>query len=124
MPKGNVEQLLRERRHRRARERHQLKGTPERPRLNVFRSTRHIFAQIIDDTQGHTLVAASTLDDKIRAEAAKLNKTQEAKAVGKLLAQRALSKGLKQVVFDRGGFKYHGRVKSLADASREAGLEF
>jgi len=124
MPKGNVEQLLRERRHRRARERHNLKGTSERPRLNVFRSTRHIFAQIIDDTKGHTLVAASTLDDEIRAEAAKLNKTQEAKAVGKLLAQRALSKGLKQVVFDRGGFRYHGRVKSLADASREAGLEF
>ncbi len=124
MSKGNVEQLLRERRHRRARERHNLKGTPERPRLNVFRSTRHIFAQIIDDTKGHTLVAASTLDDEIRADAAKLNKTQEAKAVGKLLAQRALSKGLKQVVFDRGGFKYHGRVKSLADASREAGLEF
>ncbi len=124
MSKGNVEQLLRERRHRRARERHNLKGTPERPRLNVFRSTRHIFAQIIDDTKGHTLVAASTLDDEIRADATKLNKTQEAKAVGKLLAQRALSKGLKQVVFDRGGFKYHGRVKSLADASREAGLEF
>ncbi len=124
MPKGNVEKLLRERRHRRARQRHNLKGTSDRPRLNVFRSTRHIFAQIIDDTRGHTLVAASTLDDEIRNEAAKLNKTQEAKAVGKLLAQRALAKGLKQVIFDRGGFMYHGRVKSLADASREAGLEF
>ncbi len=124
MPKGNVEKLLRERRHRRARQRHNLKGTSDRPRLNVFRSTRHIFAQIIDDTRGHTLVAASTLDDEIRNEAAKLNKTQEAKAVGKLLAQRALAKGLKQVIFDRGGFMYHGRVKSLADASREAGLDF
>jgi large subunit ribosomal protein L18 len=124
MPRENVEKVLRERRHWRARQRHNLKGTPERPRLNVFRSTRHIFAQIIDDTKGHTLVAASTLDDEIRAEAAKWTKTQEAKAVGKLLAQRALAKGLTQVVFDRGGFKYHGRVKSLADASREAGLKF
>ncbi len=124
MANVNVEKVLRERRHWRARQRHNLKGTPERPRLNVFRSTRHIFAQIIDDTQGHTLVAASTLDDDIRAQAAKLNKTQEAKQVGKLLAQRALAKGLKQVVFDRGGFQYHGRVKALADATREAGLEF
>ncbi len=124
MPKVNVQKVLRERRHWRARQRHNLKGTPERPRLNVFRSTRHIFAQIIDDTAGNTLVAASTLDDGIRAQAAKLTKTQEAKEVGKLLAQRALAKGLKQVVFDRGGFQYHGRVKALADASREAGLEF
>ncbi len=124
MPNVNVQRALRERRHYRARQRHNLKGTPERPRLNVFRSARHIFAQIIDDSKGHTLVAASTLDDDIRAQAAKLNKTQEAKAVGKLLAQRALAQGLKQVVFDRGGFQYHGRVKALADATREAGLEF
>ncbi len=124
MPNVNVQRVLRERRHYRARQRHNLKGTPVRPRLNVFRSTRHIFAQIIDDSKGHTLVAASTLDDDIRTQAAKLNKTQEAKAVGKLLAQRALAKGLKQVVFDRGGFQYHGRVKALADATREAGLEF
>lgn len=124
MPNENVEKVLRERRHWRARERHNLSGTAERPRLNVFRSSRHIFAQIIDDKKGHTLVAASTLDAEIRAQAAKLNKTQEAKEVGKLLAQRALAKGLKRVVFDRGGYQYHGRVKSLADASREAGLEF
>jgi large subunit ribosomal protein L18 len=124
MPRENVEKVLRVRRHWRARARHDLAGTPERPRLNVFRSSRHIFAQIIDDKKGHTIVAASTLDDEIRAKAAKLNKTQEAKEVGKLLAQRALAKGLKQVVFDRGGYKYHGRVKSLADASREAGLDF
>lgn len=124
MPRENVEKVLRERRHWRARARHNLAGTADRPRLNVFRSTRHIFAQIIDDMRGHTLVAASTLDDEIRAQAAKLSKTQEAKQVGKLLAQRALAKGLKKVVFDRGGYKYHGRVKSLADASREAGLEF
>lgn len=124
MPIQNISKVLRVRRHWRARARHNLGGTPERPRLNVYRSSRHIFAQIIDDSVGHTLVAASTLDDEIRAQAAKLNKTAEAKAVGKLLAQRALAKGLKQVVFDRGGYKYHGRVKSLADASREAGLEF
>lgn len=124
MANKNVERVLRERRHRRARERHSLKGTQQRPRLNIFRSTRHIFAQIIDDTQGHTLVAASTLDDDIRAQAAKLKKVQEAEAVGRLLAERALAKGIKQVVFDRGGFMYHGRVKSLADASRKAGLEF
>ena len=124
MPAENIAKLLRVRRHWRARARHNLEGKAERPRLNVFRSTRHIFAQIIDDEKGHTLVAASTLDDEIRAQAAKLNKTQEAKEVGKLLAQRALAKGVKQVVFDRGGYKYHGRVKSLADGSREAGLEF
>ncbi len=124
MPNKNVERILRERRHRRARERHHLQGTTERPRLNVFRSTRHIFAQIIDDTRGHTLVAASTLDDDIRAQAAKLKKVQEAEAVGRLLAERALAKGIKQVVFDRGGYLYHGRIKALADAAREAGLRF
>lgn len=124
MPVQNIAKVLRVRRHWRARARHALAGTPERPRLNVFRSSRHIFAQIVDDSVGHTLVSASTLDDEIRARAAKLNKSAEAKEVGKLLAQRALAKGLKRVVFDRGGYKYHGRVKSLADASREAGLEF
>lgn len=122
--KTNRARLLRERRHWRARARHNLKGTPERPRLNVFRSSRHIFAQIIDDSKGHTLVSASTLDATIRAEAAKLTKTEEARRVGKLIAERALAAGIKKVVFDRGGFKYHGRVKALAEASREAGLEF
>jgi large subunit ribosomal protein L18 len=115
-------QVRRARRHRRVRAK--IKGTPERPRLNVFRSARHIFTQIIDDTKGHTLVAASTLDAEIRAQAAQLKKTEEAKAVGKLLAQRALSKGIKRVVFDRGGYKYHGRVAALANAAREGGLEF
>ncbi len=113
---------LRERRHRRVRTR--LAGSPTRPRLNVFRSSRHMFAQLIDDGKGHTLVAASTLDSEIRANAAKWNKKDEAKAVGKLLAQRALAKGLKQVVFDRGGYQFQGRVKELADGSREGGLEF
>ena len=114
--------VRRERRQRRVRAK--VAGTPARPRLNVFRSARHIFAQIIDDSKGHTLVAASTLDADVRAKAAALKKKDEAKAVGKLLAQRALEKGLKLVVFDRGGFQYTGRVKSLAEGAREGGLEF
>lgn len=114
--------VRRERRHRRVRAR--IAGTAARPRLNVFRSARHIFAQIIDDAQGHTLVAASTLDAEVRANAPQWNKKDEAKAVGKLLAQRALAKGVKQVIFDRGGYQYHGRVKALAEGSREGGLEF
>ncbi|CAG0965051.1 50S ribosomal protein L18 [Anaerolineae bacterium] len=115
-------QVRRERRQRRVRAK--VKGTGARPRLNIFRSSRHMFAQIIDDAQGHTLVAASTLDTDVRAKAKELKKKDEAKAVGKLLAQRALAQGLKQVVFDRGGFQYTGRVKSLADGAREGGLEF
>ncbi len=114
--------VRRERRQRRVRAK--VLGTSARPRLNVFRSARHIFAQIIDDSKGHTLVAASTLDGDVRAKAAELKKVDEAKAVGKLLAQRALEKGLKQVVFDRGGYQYHGRIKSLAEGAREGGLEF
>ncbi len=114
--------VRRERRQRRVRAK--VQGTGERPRLNVFRSTRHIFAQIIDDSKGHTLVAASTLDADVRAKAAEMKKRDEAKAVGKLIAQRALEKGLKQVVFDRGGQQYHGRIKSLAEGAREGGLEF
>lgn len=120
----NKSSLLRQRRHWRARERHHLKGTSARPRLNIFRSTKHIFVQIIDDSKGHTLAAASTLDAAIRAEAKELKKVDEAKRVGKLIAERAQAAGIKQVVFDRGGFRYHGRVKALADASREAGLDF
>ena len=120
----NKSALLRERRHWRARQRHNLKGTTERPRLNIFRSTKHIFAQVIDDSKGHTLAQASTLDAAIRAQAKETNKVEEAKRVGKLIAERAQAAGIKQVVFDRGGFRYHGRVKALADASREAGLEF
>lgn len=120
----NKSALLRQRRHWRARERHHLKGTTDRPRLNVFRSTKHIFVQVIDDSKGHTLASASTLDSTIRAQAKELKKVDEAKRVGKLIAERAQAAGIKQVVFDRGGFRYHGRVKALADASREAGLEF
>ncbi len=114
--------VRRERRQRRVRAK--VSGTGQRPRLNVFRSSRHIFAQLIDDSKGHTLVAASTLDAEIRANAKQTDKKAEAKQVGKLLAQRAIAKGLKQVIFDRGGYQYHGRVKSLAEGSREGGLEF
>ena len=114
--------VRRERRIRRVRAK--VVGTDARPRLNVFRSNRHMFAQIIDDSKGSTLVAASTLDADLRAQAAKLNKKEEAKAVGKMIAQRALEKGLKKVVFDRGGYQYHGRIKSLAEGAREGGLEF
>lgn len=115
-------EVRRERRQRRVRAK--ITGTLERPRLNVFRSARHIFAQLIDDSKGHTIVAASTLDEQVRAHAKEMDKKAEAKAVGKLLAERARAKGLKRVVFDRGGYQYHGRVQSLAEGSREGGLEF
>ncbi|UZQ52826.1 50S ribosomal protein L18 [Trichothermofontia sichuanensis B231] len=109
-------------RHRRVRKR--LSGTTERPRLAVFRSHQHIYAQVIDDTQHHTLVAASTLDPELRGQLASGANCEASSAVGKLIAQRALAKGIEQVVFDRGGNLYHGRVKALADAAREAGLHF
>jgi len=112
----------RQRRHQRVRT--HVSGTPERPRLSVFRSLRHIMAQVIDDTAGRTLVAVSTLDPDVRAESKEMNKTAQAKLVGKRLAEKAQQAGVKAVVFDRGGYKYHGRVKALADASREAGLDF
>ncbi|MBN1217684.1 MAG: 50S ribosomal protein L18 [Anaerolineae bacterium] len=118
MGKTNPSVVARQRRHARVRQR--LSGTPERPRLNVFRSLNHIYAQIVDDTHGATLVAASSLDDGIK----KGSKTERAKQVGQLIAERAKAAGVNEVVFDRGGYKYHGRVKALADASREAGLKF
>jgi large subunit ribosomal protein L18 len=99
-----------------------LSGTSARPRLNVFRSLNHIYAQVIDDTTGRTLAAASTLDAGARGAGG--SKTDRAKAVGTAIAERAKAAGIGQVVFDRGGYQYHGRVKSLADAAREAGLEF
>ena len=99
-------------------------GTAARPRLNVFRSARHIYAQIIDDTKGHTLVVASTQDPEVREELDGLSKTKQASVVGKVLAERARRRSIKQVVFDRGGYAYHGRVQALAEASREGGLEF
>lgn len=110
------------RRHNRVR-RHVV-GTPERPRLDVFRSLRHIYAQVIDDSHGHTLASASTVDPEVREQLQGLAKTEQASVVGKVLAERALGQGIKKVVFDRGGYKYHGRVKALATAAREGGLEF
>ncbi len=112
------------RERRRLHVRKKVVGTPERPRLNVFRSLHHIYAQIIDDSVGHTLAAASTMDKALVAELAGMKKTEQAQAVGKLLAERALAKGIEQVVFDRAGYKYHGRVKTLAEAARKAGLDF
>lgn len=112
----------RKRRHLRVRKK--VFGTPERPRLNVFRSARHIYAQIIDDLAGHTLVSASTMDKELKEKLKTGGNKEAAKAVGSLIAQRALKKGIKRVVFDRGGYLYHGRVKALADSAREGGLEF
>jgi len=109
-------------RHRRVRKR--LSGTPDRPRLAVFRSHQHIYAQVIDDTHHHTLAAASTLDPELRGQLASGSNCEASSAVGKLIAQRSLAKGIEAVVFDRGGNLYHGRVKALADAAREAGLTF
>ncbi|MDN5389600.1 50S ribosomal protein L18 [Bacillus sp. LB7] len=107
---------------RHGRVRAKLSGTPERPRLNVFRSNKHIYAQVIDDVNGVTLVSASTLDKDFNAE--NVSDTSAAAKVGELVAKRASEKGITNVVFDRGGYLYHGRVKALADAAREAGLEF
>ena len=115
-------QLLRGRRH--ARIRKGLIGTPERPRLNVFRSIGNIYAQIIDDEDDNTLVAASTLDSDVKAKAKTGGNIEAAKLVGGLLGKRAADKGIQSVAFDRGGHKYHGRVAALADAAREAGLKF
>ena len=113
---------------RKKRVRKKVFGTPERPRLSVYRSLKHIYAQIIDDTRGHTLVAASSLSPEIRERWEELKKeggkTAVARAVGELIGKRALEAGIKKVVFDRGGFKYHGRVKALAEGARAAGLEF
>jgi large subunit ribosomal protein L18 len=115
-------QVARARRHERIRR--SIHGTAERPRLNVFRSLEHIYAQVVDDDMGNTLAAASSLDPELRSQLSGMNKTQQAARVGQLVAQRALAKGLRCVVFDRGGYPYHGRVKALADGAREGGLEF
>lgn len=114
--------LARSRRH--ARVRKKLSGTPERPRLNVYRSAQHIYAQVIDDIAGHTLAAASDADKALEAQVKGKTKTERAAVVGKAIAERAKKNGIETVVFDRGGFKYHGRVQALADAAREAGLGF
>jgi large subunit ribosomal protein L18 len=114
--------LARIRRHTRVRK--SVAGTPDRPRLNVFRSSTHIYAQVIDDVAGHTLAAASDVEKDIAGKASGKTKTERAKIVGEALAERAKAKGVSAVVFDRGGHKYHGRVKALADAARENGLGF
>ncbi len=104
--------------------RNRFSGTAERPRLSVFRSNNHMYAQIIDDTVGNTLVSASTLEKDVKAELEKTNNVEAAAYLGTVIAKRALEKGIKTVVFDRGGFIYQGKVAALADAAREAGLEF
>lgn len=120
--KTELREQQRNRRHRRVRKR--VRGSEQRPRLNVFRSNKHIYAQIIRDDVGRTLVAASTLDPAFKAEGGSTSTAEAARAVGRLIGERALQAGIKTVVFDRGGYKYHGRVKALADGAREAGLEF
>ena len=109
---------------RHARVRKKISGTPDMPRLSVYRSNKHIQAQIIDDTKGVTLVAASTLDAALKGQLDEVDKKGAAKLVGKLVAERAIQAGIKNVVFDRGGYVYTGRVASVADGAREAGLEF
>ncbi len=117
-----VKEEARHRRHKRLRKK--VSGRVERPRLCIFKSLNHIYAQIIDDTKGHTLVAASTLDKELRSEEGHKGNTAMAKRVGLLIASRAVSLGVKKIVFERGGCKYHGRLKALADGAREGGLEF
>ncbi len=109
---------------RHARVRKKVSGTAERPRLCVYRSTNHIYAQVIDDVKGHTLCSSSTLDKTVAAQIAELTKTEAAKKVGAAIAAKALALGITEVVFDRGGYLYTGRVQALADGAREAGLKF
>ena len=122
MVRKESRQKVRVKKHMRIRNR--LSGTTERPRLAVFRSNNHMYAQIIDDTVGNTLVAASTLEKSVKAELEKTNNVDAAAYLGKVIAEKALEKGIKEVVFDRGGFIYHGKIQALAEAAREAGLEF
>ena len=110
---------MRQRRHRRVRSK--ISGTADRPRLNVFRSINQIYAQLIDDSKGHTIVSASSLDQEMKTDE---RRVERARLVGELLGKRAKKSGVKQVVFDRGGYRYQGRVKALAEAARKAGLEF
>lgn len=122
MLKKMVKNEARQKRHRIVR--NKVHGSAERPRLNVYRSLNHIYAQVIDDDAGVTLLAVSTLDKEVKVMVEKGYGLDAAKAVGKAVADRALEKGIKSIVFDRGGYKYHGRVKALADAARENGLNF
>ena len=122
MGKAGHSRQARMRRHRRVRRK--VTGTSDRPRLNVYRSLRHIYAQIIDDSVGSTLVSSSTMDRDVWGVCEGMKKTETAGVVGRVLAERALANGVAEVVFDRGGCKYHGRVKALAEAAREGGLTF
>ena len=122
MAKNKSRSLARERRHVRVRK--IVSGTTSRPRLNVFKSISGIYAQIIDDSEGNTLISASTIDKELRENMKGMKKTEQAKAIGKAVAERAKSKGISSVVFDRGGFRYVGRVKALAEGAREGGLQF
>ena len=122
MAKQKTRSLARVRRH--ARVRKQISGSPDRHRLNVFRSITEIYAQIIDDEAGQTLVSSSSIDKELRAKMEGLTKVEQAKLVGKAVAERASTKGIETVVFDRGGYRYIGRVKALADGAREGGLKF
>ena len=124
MGKTNPKYVARKSRHLRVRKR--LSGTPERPRMNIFRSLNHIYVQVTDDVNGVTLASASTIDSALRDsdDLKGKSKVEQAKMVGKLVAERVLEAGIKEVVFDRGGYRYHGRVQALAEASREAGLKF
>jgi len=121
---GNMNPRTLSRLKRKKRIRKKISGTLEKPRLSVFRSTKHIYAQIIDDTAGQTLTSASTLDADIKANIEAKGKVGVAQLVGKLVAERALEKGIRRVVFDRNGFLYHGRIKAISDGAREAGLGF
>ena len=116
---------LSQRKRRHVRVRAKVSGTSARPRLNVFRSSAHIYCQVIDDLAGHTLVAASDLEDAVKEKAGEgATKTARSKAVGEVIAERAMAAGIDSVVFDRGGFLYHGRIKAVADGAREGGLKF
>ncbi|MBI4334451.1 MAG: 50S ribosomal protein L18 [Chloroflexi bacterium] len=119
--KGDL-RIARAIRHKRVRAK--VSGTGSRPRLNVFRSLNHIYGQIIDDEEGRTLLTVSTLDKEVKEKVASLPKKDQSQLVGKVIAQRALEKGISAVVFDRGGYRYHGRVRSLAEGAREGGLKF
>ena len=118
----NIRQQARLKRKKRIRKK--IYGTAQRPRLSVFRSARHIYAQVVDDTAGHTLAAASTMDKDALSGSKFENKVEAAKFIGKMVGERAIGKGIKEVIFDRNGFLYHGRIKSLSEGAREAGLVF
>jgi len=122
MGRARTKRESRIRRHERVRK--TVQGSPERPRLTVHRSLKNIYAQIVDDTTGRTLCSASSVSREIRGEEAKGPKVELSKAVGRLVAKKAVERGVKKVVFDKGGYRYHGRIKALADGARESGLEF